>query len=143
MKHYVLGFVFNKDEDRVLLIEKQNPKWQKGRWNGIGGKIEQDEKPLDAMYRETWEETKETFDFQHVLTFVCPGGTVFVYRAFSDTKKIPFEQMEKERLEAWPVCTIFPEDKIMNNLKWIIPICLSSIQIPILVQANKLGAESE
>ena len=54
---YVLGFVFSLDASRVLLIWKNRPEWQKGKLNGIGGKIEEGELPIDAMKREFSEET--------------------------------------------------------------------------------------
>lgn len=56
-KRYVLGFCFNDDFSRVVLIEKQKPEWQKGRLNGVGGKIEPGEYPIHAMAREFKEET--------------------------------------------------------------------------------------
>ena len=40
MQKYSLGFVFDLPVEKVLLIEKQRPEWQKGKLNGIGGKIE-------------------------------------------------------------------------------------------------------
>jgi hypothetical protein len=33
---YVLGFLFSSDFSSVCLIEKQKPKWQQGRYNGVG-----------------------------------------------------------------------------------------------------------
>lgn len=50
--HYVAGFMFNEDRTRVALIEKQKPDWQRGKLNGIGGKIEDDESPVEAMTSE-------------------------------------------------------------------------------------------
>ena len=37
---YVVGFAFNKEKTKVLLIKKTKPDWQAGQLNGIGGKIE-------------------------------------------------------------------------------------------------------
>jgi hypothetical protein len=54
---YVLGFVFSEDSSRVLLVWKNRPAWQAGKLNGIGGKIEAGETPLQAMQREFREET--------------------------------------------------------------------------------------
>lgn len=54
---YVLGFMFNEDESKVLLVHKNRPTWQAGKLNGIGGKIEAGETPLQAMEREFMEET--------------------------------------------------------------------------------------
>jgi 8-oxo-dGTP pyrophosphatase MutT (NUDIX family) len=55
-KQYVLGFMFSQDLRTVVLIEKQRPAWQKGKWNGVGGLVE-DEVLRDAMAREFAEET--------------------------------------------------------------------------------------
>lgn len=57
VKEYVLGFAFTLDKERVALIQKERPEWQKGRYNGIGGKCEPLEVPSDAMEREFMEET--------------------------------------------------------------------------------------
>lgn len=57
MKSYVLGFFFDAKATCVLLIRKQRPEWQAGKLNGIGGKIEKDETPHNAMVRECQEET--------------------------------------------------------------------------------------
>lgn len=54
---YVMGFSFNEDMSRVLLMLKNRPDWQEGKYNGIGGKIEDTETPIEAMVREFREET--------------------------------------------------------------------------------------
>lgn len=54
---FVLGFLFSEDGSRVLLVWKNRPAWQNGKLNGVGGKIEPGETPLQAMKREFLEET--------------------------------------------------------------------------------------
>ena len=54
---YCCGFIFNKEKDSVLLLRKNRPQWQAGFFNGIGGKLEEGETPLQAMIREAGEET--------------------------------------------------------------------------------------
>lgn len=56
MKHYVLGFAFDS-RNRVVLIHKERPDWQRGKWNGVGGHINEGELPYSAMVREFKEET--------------------------------------------------------------------------------------
>lgn len=56
MIKFVLGFAFTLD-NRVALIRKARPFWQKDRLNGIGGHVEQTETVRDAMVREFSEET--------------------------------------------------------------------------------------
>lgn len=136
MKHYVLGLIFDVDSSHVLLIKKERPDWMKGRWNGIGGKIEKDETPYDAMKRECQEEISCSYNFEHKITFTCPGGTVYVFAATS-RGPISFEQTEDEELVIW-LLKHLPE-KIMGNLKWIIPLCLSSVQTPVMINQHNLG----
>ena len=57
IKKYVLGFLFDADGQHVALIIKARPAWQRGKLNGIGGKILPGETPLRAMTREFAEET--------------------------------------------------------------------------------------
>ena len=139
-KHYVLGLVFNYQEDKVLLIEKKRPDWMKGRWNGIGGKIEKNETSNDAMKRECLEEIGYArCDFEHKIIFTCPGGTVYVFAAICTANKIPYKQIEDERLEVWDVDEL--PYKIMENLKWIIPLCLADLTFPIMINQMNLGIE--
>jgi len=51
---YTLGFV--KRGDEILLLNRNKKPW-KGAWNGIGGKIQPGETPLEGMIREMIEET--------------------------------------------------------------------------------------
>lgn len=57
MTNMVAGFLFDNEKNSVLLIRKERPDWQKGSLNGIGGKIELGESPLEAIIREFQEET--------------------------------------------------------------------------------------
>lgn len=80
-KKYVVGLVFDNTK-RVMLIKKNRPDWQKGYFNGVGGEIKQNEKPIDAIKREckeesdlyinNWTEYKKTiFDNGVVLYYYC------------------------------------------------------------------------
>lgn len=56
MKQYSLGIAFDFDENLVL-IKKKHPDWQAGKYNFVGGKLEENENILDCMSREFYEET--------------------------------------------------------------------------------------
>jgi 8-oxo-dGTP diphosphatase len=76
VQEYVCGFMFDRDMDYVVLVRKAKPLWQKGKLNGVGGKVEVKEtvkavpgltngfhiyeKPTEAMAREFKEETGYT-----------------------------------------------------------------------------------
>ena len=56
MKKYVVIFLFTKDYKKVLMIKRNKPPY-KDCWNGIGGKIEENETEIQAAIRECHEET--------------------------------------------------------------------------------------
>lgn len=73
MIEYVVGFLFSPDLEKVVLIRKTHPDWQKGLLNGPGGKVEDGETPYDAMVREFKEETgQQITDFYE---FFCLTGS--------------------------------------------------------------------
>lgn len=57
MQKYVVGFVFNKDLDSVLLMHKNRPAWQNGLINGLGGKVDEGEDTFATVSREIEEES--------------------------------------------------------------------------------------
>ncbi len=60
------------------MIEKLKPEWQKGRLNGVGGKVEEGEDPFDAMVREFREETGVEM---HAWEHLADMGNVGVWNA--------------------------------------------------------------
>lgn len=55
MIHVVVGLVFN-EKGEILVAERQQQKFQGGRWEFPGGKVERNEDPLAALKRELYEE---------------------------------------------------------------------------------------
>ena len=75
MKHYVVGFVFDYALKNVLLLKKTHPEWQKGKYNGVGGLVENDEDASYAMWRECLEECNlgiEPDQWDYVMEVKCP-----------------------------------------------------------------------
>ena len=54
MLKYTLCLIRKGNE---FLLLNRNKKPQMGMWNGVGGKIEEDETPLESVVRESFEET--------------------------------------------------------------------------------------
>ncbi|AYJ79984.1 NUDIX domain-containing protein [Aliarcobacter cryaerophilus ATCC 43158] len=50
----VVGII--TDNKEILLLKKNNPDWQKGLYNGIGGKVELNTTPLETIIRKSEEE---------------------------------------------------------------------------------------
>jgi len=58
VKCYCLGFIFSPDQSQVALLKKRSSdSYNPDCWNGVGGKVEVEETSVQAMARETWEET--------------------------------------------------------------------------------------
>jgi 8-oxo-dGTP pyrophosphatase MutT (NUDIX family) len=79
MIEYVVGFAKDK-ENFVLMVVKKKPTWQEGLLNGIGGKVEEGETPLEAMHREWTEETG--LSTQNWKQFANLGRTDWVVHFF-------------------------------------------------------------
>ena len=54
--NYSCGLVFNQDNSKLAMIKKNRPWWQRGKYNGVGGKLEIIETYNECMIRETKEE---------------------------------------------------------------------------------------
>jgi 8-oxo-dGTP diphosphatase len=119
MKTYVAGLLFTPDEAQVLLIQKHKPDWQRGRFNAIGGKIEEGETPGNAMFREFMEETgcEAQWDLFAVLTD-ARGWEVYFFSGFTIVGHL--DQKEAER-PAWFDVNNLPANTI-PNLRWLIPL---------------------
>jgi 8-oxo-dGTP diphosphatase len=124
MQSYVVGFAFSNDADHILLVRKLRPEWQKGALNGIGGKIEGGEVPMEAMHRECMEEAGLRLAWQHrgVMSGVNGDGKPFechIFYAYSDTVW-DFEQKEDEPLGIYGTDDL-GEETLIRNLRFLIP----------------------
>ena len=79
-----VGFAFSADRKFVALIEKQRPKWQAGKLNGIGGHVEEGEPLAVAQQREFWEETSIVIPANSWRAFASLIGADWHFVAFTD-----------------------------------------------------------
>lgn len=103
--HYVLGFIFDSSSQRVLLIRKRRPAWQAGKLNGVGGKIELGETPLEALVREVREEAALDTAADPWRYFGLMAGPDFEVHCYEiRTERISeFQALTDESLELVPV----------------------------------------
>lgn len=128
MKKYTLGFAFNEEGNKVVLIEKTKPDFLKGKWNGVGGKVEKiDIAPIDGMIREFWEETGvNILDWRNAFFIDNQENNyqMWVYYTFSD-KVYECKTMTEERVQLIDVKHL----DMLNlslNVQWFIQFALSS-----------------
>ena len=54
--NYTIGVYFDEKLEKIALILKKRPEWQKGKFNFPGGRIEENETPEECVAREFKEE---------------------------------------------------------------------------------------
>lgn len=140
---FVVGFAFVNDGKGVLLISKEHPPWQKGLLNGIGGAIEVWETSREAMKREFKEETgteTELSEWKLQITekVLDTDTIVFFYSMHLNLdryKIVDWTQEIVDWTQEWNEKIVFvnlldnshsiqTDPKIVNDLSWIIPLCL-------------------
>lgn len=125
IQNYVAGFLFDKFQRNVLLIEKLKPEWQAGRLNGIGGKIEHDETPYKAMVREFKEEAGLAIpDWRQFARLRGRTYVVYFFTATYPWDLTEAKAMTKEQLIVVPVNKIY-DVRAIDNLKWLVPMAAS------------------
>lgn len=129
--HYVVGFMFNEAKTAVALIRKAKPEWQKGKLNGIGGKIEPSESPGEAMAREFHEETGALTD-KHAwrLFVVMSDDTTFQVYCFATTGELhDLKSPEEEQVEIVYLTNIDPlRGDMIENIPWLVPMALDHLE---------------
>lgn len=130
---YVVGFAFDKKREHVLLILKNHPEWQRGKWNGLGGKKEEKESPKQAMVREFREEcgiSSSPMYWSGVTTLSGPGWEVEVLAAEGFDLAGDARSRESERVRVFRVEDVakIPPENLIPNLRWLIPLCLDVLQ---------------
>lgn len=142
--NYVVGFLFSEDRSKIVLVQKNKPAWQAGRWNGVGGKLEPDERWEDCMSREFAEETGVSIPpegWQHTVTLFNDGFECRFFRAFSDLA-FDAKTVESETISLWDLDRL-PECPVIDNLRWLVPIQLDmGLSFPLAPIADGLPTGS-
>lgn len=131
---YVLGLAFDADARHVLLIRKARPTWMAGRLNGVGGKIEPGEAPMQAMVREFREETGLDTTPAYWTAFArIEAPTYRVHCYWARTSRIhDAESLTDEVVQAHPVDLASLGASAVRNLPSLVTVALDP-ESPFLV----------
>ncbi|MCK9195461.1 MAG: NUDIX domain-containing protein [Syntrophales bacterium] len=128
MNSYVVGFAFDHGKEHVLLIRKNRPQWQMGRYNGVGGHIRQGEKPVEAMVREFAEEAgyvTQVSQWKPLLRIIDkerePAGEVFFF--FTEIDIEACRSMTDEKVLIFPAVLLDALDTL-SNTQWLVPMAM-------------------
>jgi 8-oxo-dGTP diphosphatase len=118
--------MFSVDRTRVAMVLKNRPAWQAGRFNAIGGKIEDKEDPAQAMAREFLEETgvdTKPSDWEFLTQLEGPGFEVNFFHMYSDLVDLA-RTVESEEIHLLDPLDLPPN--IIHNIRWLIPLALDT-----------------
>ena len=127
MTNYTIGICFNSDLSKVVLMLKDRPDWQKGKWNFPGGHIEDNEIPEECVTREFKEECNidsNPKEWQYIgrltdkLNYDCYIYTII--NISSDLKTMETEIVDWCYIKDLPVNCI-------SNVYWLIPFAINCI----------------
>jgi 8-oxo-dGTP diphosphatase len=125
-RQWVVGFMFDNDAERVVLIEKNRPEWQAGKLNGVGGKVEPGESISEAMDREFEEETGvATTGWHHFASLQWEEGTVHFFRVFVTASLLDAcRTTTDEPVAHYDMHSILAPwfDYTVPNLRWLLPL---------------------
>jgi 8-oxo-dGTP diphosphatase len=124
---FVTGFLFGGKDEEVVLIEKNRPDFQRGRLNGVGGKVEEGETSVQAMEREFREETGVTVPADRWTHFVTVegihGGTIDMFFARDEKLYHDVETKTDERVYRIDLDTHWTLS-LMPNIVWLVELAL-------------------
>jgi len=128
---FTLAFLTNKDQ--ILMLKRNNPP-NKGKWNGVGGRIEVGETPLESVLREVQEETGlflKKMVFGGIMTWegfeIKPGGLYIFSAAVEDRNVVE----NGEGILSWQSKAFaFNHPDVVDNIHYFLP--------PVLAGSNPL-----
>lgn len=128
MLQMVLGIVYDQQR-QVVLIRKDRPSWQAGRLNFPGGKVEEGERPVDAVRREVHEETGlDIVGWEPVATLIGPTWNIHVYSCEVLDATIA-RTMESEQVLIVDMSDMYGDGyllwtEVLPNLRWMLPLAM-------------------
>lgn len=148
IQEYVCGFLFFNYvgqagfehimspvvDKKVLLILKDRPAWQAGKYNGIGGKVEVGEKHYDAMVRECYEECGlKITNWKEYCVMKGEGFRIQFFKAYQDSIS-QWQQKTSEALAAFSINKLPPN--LINSNRYLIPMALENDMVYSVVETK-------
>lgn len=123
----VLAFIFDSSLQKVLLIHKNRPEWQKGKLNGIGGKLNPKERKEAGITREVHEETNLVISkWKYIGSLQNDKDLVYCFTTIYNNQLTDALTTTDEKIE-WVAIDKLPLN-VHPNLTWLIPLCIDILK---------------
>ena len=134
MHRYTLGFIRRNHE--ILLVNREKSPW-KGAWNGVGGKIDENESALLCIQREIEEETGIIVSLNQITdkgvltwnTFGALGQGLYIFLIdlpkdfiYETPKKVDEGILDWKKIEWF---NDFDNEGVADNIPYFLPGVLS------------------
>jgi 8-oxo-dGTP pyrophosphatase MutT (NUDIX family) len=113
-----------------LLLKLATRGISRGKWNGLGGKIESGETPMQCAVRECYEESGLLVSrlFRHgVLRFALARGSIVVHLFSTCEYSGRLKQSEEGRLR-WFRLSELPYSRMWDDDRYWIPLMISRVR---------------
>lgn len=129
MKKFTVGFVFTPGFEKVLLVHKEKPEWQKGLMNGVGGKYEPGESAEECVSREVEEESGLVIApelWRYVGKMKTETWCVDVLASVWDSDLAEARKCDYEEVE-WVSTKDLPHN-VISNIPWLVSMCRDALE---------------
>ena len=128
---YVLGFAFTDSGEKVVLIRKGRPAYQKDRLNGLGGRVNDAETLIDAMTREFEQECGLRVDQQRWIfysTMLRDNAEITCYTCDLKTGE-HVDTKTDEEVGIYPVSELYGYP-LVPHVDWLVPLARDKSMMP-------------
>ena len=142
MKELHTTLLIVRKENKILLARKKRG-FGFGKWNGIGGKVEENETPEEAMIRETQEEISVTpmeYDKIGIIKFVeyiKEELTTNYMHLYTTTKWKNTPRESEEMQPQWFSIEHLPWNEMFDDDKYWLPLVLDGKKLNAYFQYDK------
>jgi 8-oxo-dGTP diphosphatase len=149
MAMYTYTLVFIQIESHMIMLNRNKSPWM-GMWNGLGGKINQDETPLTSIQREIKEELGldikvDLIKDRGILTwndFEAKGQGIHLFYVNLDRLDLQFPiQMDEGIIDLKPIFWIMDENNlgVAPNIKYFLePMINDPIEVHCIFESQTL-----
>lgn len=127
---YCVGFAFNEDKSKVMLIRRSKPDWQKGKLNGIGGKVLRSESQFEGMQREFVEQAGIPTPMSDWKMYCTLHGEDYILYCFAIKLGKYVNALQSGGDIGWynveDVSNWMPSNQLIHNVPWLVGMALDS-----------------